>query len=70
MFGGPDRESAFDGFVEPNGDFSLVVNPYGVRHLLVVGKDNQALHVIGFDVTLGKVSDVGVVDLSGKCPVR
>ena len=68
MFGGHEGFPIADGYVESDGTFWLVVADYGVRQLLVIGKDKQPVKCIGFDVTIGKVSDVGVVDLSGQCP--
>jgi len=68
MFGGHGGVHAVDGTVKSDGTLSLVVGAYGVRHILVIGKDKQPIKVIGFDVTIGKESNIGVVDLGGHCP--
>jgi len=68
MFGGHDRVHVVDGYVESDGTFWLVLEVYGVRHLLIVGKGKEPLKVIGVDVTIGQNIKLGVVDLSGQCP--
>jgi hypothetical protein len=69
MFGGHDGSVfAVDGYVQPDGAFSMLLEDYGVRHLLVIGKGKQPSKVIGFDATAGKSADLGVINLSGTCP--
>jgi len=68
MFGGHDRVHVVDGYVESDGAFWVVLEVYGVRHLLIVGKGKKPLKVIGVDVTIGQNIKLGVVDLSGQCP--
>lgn len=68
MFGAQNRDYVVNGYVQSDGTFRLSAAAEGVRHLLVIGKGKQPIKVIGFDVTLGKTSDIGVVDLSGQCP--
>jgi len=70
MFGGHEGSAdyAVDGYVESDGSFTLVLGPLGVRRLLVVGHGKEALKVTAVDVTQGKSSNVGVIDLKDSCP--
>jgi len=67
-FGGHDRVHVIDGYVQSDGSFWLVLGDYGVRHHLIVGKGKDPIKVMGFDVTAGKKTDVGAVDLTHLCP--
>ncbi len=67
MFGGPEGAPVTDGYVLSDGSIVLTVGP-GVRHLVVVGKGKQPLRVMGVDITVGKLHDIGLVDLSNSCP--
>jgi hypothetical protein len=69
MFGGRNSSVfAVEGYVQNDGTFSLVLENYGVRHLLVVGKGKQPIKALGFDVTSGRATNLGVIDISGACP--
>ncbi len=68
MFGGHDRVLVIDGYVQSDGAFWLVLDAYGVRHVLIIGKGREPVKVIGLDVTVGKKIDAGVIDLNGQCP--
>src|SRR5260221_8784459 len=68
MFGGHFGAALEDGYVEVDGSFWLRVGAVGVRRLVVVGKGNQPVRVIGVDITVGKENYLGTVDLTGLCP--
>ena len=70
MFGGHNERSVYEGFIHPtDGSFSLTAHMRGERHILIVGKGRHPLTAIGVDVTAGGgKTDVGVLDLSAKCP--
>lgn len=40
----------------------------GVRHLLIVGKGRDPVHVFARQTRNGDLADVGTVDLAGRCP--
>ncbi len=67
MFGGHERVFAVDGYVQSDGNFWLVLEGDGVRHLLIIGKGKKPIKSIGFDVTAGKKINAGVIDLSSHC---
>jgi hypothetical protein len=69
-FGGHEGEGDYtvDGYVESDGRFSLVLGPLGVRRLLIVGHAKSPIKVIAVDVTQGKATHLGTIDISGACP--
>lgn len=68
MFGGHERVHVVDGYVQSDGAFYLILGAYGVRHLLIIGKNKQPIKVVGIDMTIGKVTNVGAINLGGQCP--
>lgn len=71
MFGGNDGiggSNAVDGYVNSDGSFWLFLGDYGVRHAMIIGRGKSPLKVIAFDLTTGKHTDLGSVDLKGLCP--
>ena len=67
-FGGHEGANLLDGYVESDGKFQVIHEAYGVRHFLIVGKGKEPLKVIGLNVTAGKETQAGVIDLKGLCP--
>jgi hypothetical protein len=72
MFGGHEGWADYpvDAFVESDGTFSLVLGALGVRRILVVGRGKEPLKAVAINVTQGKNSDVGVIELKGLCPMQ
>jgi hypothetical protein len=71
MFGRNDgihRSDPVDGHVDSDGTFWLVLGDYGVRHAMIIGKGQVPIKVVGFDVTAGRNTDLGSVDVKGLCP--
>jgi len=68
MFGPLSGPTPLETRVEKDGSFSLPGQMSGGRQLLVIGKNNIPLKVIGVNVTVGKSRDLGTLDLSGNCP--
>lgn len=68
MFGGPELSPSFEGYVRPDGRFSIDQGMDGVRHIIVVGKGNQPVKTFTVDVVVGGKNDAGTVDLHGLCP--
>lgn len=62
-FGNP-----YDGFVDATGKFSFSVR-YGVRHLMIVGKDADPLKTFAVNLEYSGDSDLGDFDLTDSCPV-
>jgi hypothetical protein len=68
MFGISTTRAPLETRVEADGSFSLSGQMSGERHIFVIGKDNSPVHAIGVNVTEGKISNLGTIDLSGRCP--
>jgi hypothetical protein len=70
LFGGHEGEGNYtvDGYVESDGRFMLVLGPLGVRRLLIIGHAKDPVRAIAVDVTQGKPTDLGIIDISGACP--
>lgn len=71
MFGGHEGWADYpvDALVESDGTFSLVLGALGVRRILIVGHGKEPLKAVAVDVTQGRNSDVGVIELKGLCPI-
>ncbi|HKW65235.1 MAG TPA: hypothetical protein VJN89_21970 [Candidatus Acidoferrum sp.] len=67
-FGGHEGANLLDGNVESDGKFRIIIEEYGVRHFLIIGKGKEPLKVIGLNVTSGKHAEAGVIELKGLCP--
>ena len=68
MFGeGEGPETVFEGYIHPNGEFSLSGGMHGERHILIFGSGRRPVFALGFDVVLAGENLLGVIDLSGKC---
>ncbi len=68
MFGGHQGVQKVDGHIEVDGTFRLGLGTWGVRHVVLVGKDKHPVRAFGIDVVVGKDVDIGVIDLRGSCP--
>lgn len=68
MFGASTSPAALEGYIQPDGSFSLSGQMAGERHLVVFGKDKQPVLAIGVNVTVGRANEVGTLDLTGHCP--
>ncbi len=68
MFGISTDSEVFEGYIQKDGTFQLSGPMRGERHIVVLGRDKQPVEAVGVDVTVGKVDNIGVVDLTGSCP--
>lgn len=66
--GGHDGTYATDGRVETDGGFDLSLAALGVRHLLIIGKAQDPIRVLAFNVIVGMQHDLGNVDIGRDCP--
>ena len=67
-FGASVFPTALEGYIDSSGSFSLTGQMHGERHLVIIGKGKEPVRVFSADVTSGKVNDLGIVDLTGRCP--
>ena len=68
MFGAVTRPWLAEGTVETSGVMKLSGDLHGERVLIVIGRGSSPIHVVAFNVTVGRRHDLGKIDLAGKCP--
>ncbi len=68
MFHGQEYPLLHEGFIRPDGAFSITSSMTGQRHIIVVGKGKEPVKAFAADVVIGGKNEVGNIDLSASCP--
>jgi hypothetical protein len=66
MFGSQGQK-AYEGYISPAGNFSIDVE-LGVRHLFVIGRAEEPIKTVAFNVVAGRRNIIDKIDVTKECP--